>query len=219
MGAYCTLLTVTDTDISVPRARDAVIFSGVPSMLHRAKVSVVSLDETTGLVCYVVGDASAGDSASYETTCTPVGLFNGTVVKVGDDLVVDSDTTLDMSITAMSETAAIVCYLKNEERIGTCKGLVLSHGKDLTMGDARDITGTGAFKAYSDVDDCHRSGGFRWALFFPCSPGGACGLCGSSCAVIAPRVPAVTVVQPTFLVLAERAQAAQDPAFSGSRKC
>merc|ERR1712160_117597 len=113
-------------------------------------VSVVSLDETTGLVCYVVGDASAGDSSSYETTCTPVGLFNGTVVKVGDDLVVDSDTTLDMSITAMSETAAIVCYLKNEERIGTCKGLVLSHGKDLTMGDARDITGTGAFKAYSD---------------------------------------------------------------------
>merc|ERR1711935_45140 len=147
---YCTLLTVTDTDISVPRARDAVIFSGVPSMLDRAKVSVVSLDETTGLVCYVVGDASAGDSSSYETTCTPVGLFNGTVVKVGDDLVVDSDTTLDMSITAMSETAAIVCYLKNEERIGTCKGLVLSHGKDLTMGDARDITGTGAFKAYSD---------------------------------------------------------------------
>jgi len=148
--AYCTLLTVTDTDISVPRARDAAIFSGVPSMLDRAQVSVVSLDETTGLVCYVVGDASAGDSASYETTCTPVGLFNGTVVKVGDDLVVDSDTTLDMSITAMSETAGIVCYMKNEERIGTCKGLVLSHGKDLTMGDARDITGTGAFKAYSD---------------------------------------------------------------------
>merc|ERR1711865_950855 len=29
-------------------------------------------------------------------------------------------------------------------------GLVLSHGKDLTMGDARDITGTGDFKAYSD---------------------------------------------------------------------
>merc|ERR1712021_29576 len=58
-----------------------------------------------------------------------------------------------------------------------------------------------------DVDDCHRSGGFRWALLFPCSPGGACGLCGSSCAVIAPRVPAVTEVQPTFLVLAERASA------------
>merc|ERR1712050_811000 len=35
-------------------------------------------------------------------------------------------------------------------RIGTCKGLVLSHGKELTMGDARDITGTSAFKAYSD---------------------------------------------------------------------
>merc|ERR1712039_1084995 len=72
------------------------------------------------------------------------------VVKVGDDLVVDSDTTFDMSITAMSETAAIVCYLKGTERIGTCKGLVLSHGKELSMGDARDITGTSAFKAYSD---------------------------------------------------------------------
>merc|ERR1712228_898626 len=34
--------------------------------------------------------------------------------------------------------------------IGTCKGLVLSHGKELTMGDARDITGTSGFKAYSD---------------------------------------------------------------------
>merc|ERR1712157_289595 len=148
--AYCTLLTVSDTDISVPGAQDVAIFSGVPSLLDRAQVSVVSLDETTGLVCYVVGVASAGDSASYETTCTPVGLFNGTVVKVGDPLVVDSDTTFDMSITAMSETAAIVCYLKGDERIGTCKGLVLSHGKELTMGDARDITGTSGFKAYSD---------------------------------------------------------------------
>merc|ERR1712207_56353 len=71
-------------------------------------------------------------------------------IKVGDDLVVDSDTTFDMSITAMSETAAIVCYLKGDERIGTCKGLVLSHGKELTMGDARDITGTSGFRAYSD---------------------------------------------------------------------
>merc|ERR1712157_580013 len=148
--AYCTLLTVSDTDISVPGAQDVAVFSGVPSLLDRAQVSVVSLDETTGLVCYVLGEASAGNSASYETTCTPVGLFNGTVVKVGDPLVVDSDTTFDVSITAMSETAAIVCYLKGDERIGTCKGLVLSHGKELTMGDARDITGTSGFKAYSD---------------------------------------------------------------------
>merc|ERR1712039_1001094 len=72
------------------------------------------------------------------------------VVKVGDPVVVDSDTTFDVSITAMSETAAIVCYLKGDERIGTCKGLVLSHGKELTMGDARDITGTSGFRAYSD---------------------------------------------------------------------
>merc|ERR1712014_235387 len=36
------------------------------------------------------------------------------------------------------------------KRIGTCKGLVLSHGKELTMGDARDITGTRGFTAYSD---------------------------------------------------------------------
>merc|ERR1711920_811655 len=57
---------------------------------------------------------------------------------------------VDVSITAMSETAAIVCYLKGDERIGTCKGLVLSHGKELTMGDARDITGTSGFRAYSD---------------------------------------------------------------------
>lgn len=50
----------------------------------------------------------------------------------------------------MSETAAIVCYLKGDERIGICKGLVLSHGKDLTMGDARGITGAGGSKGYSD---------------------------------------------------------------------
>jgi len=150
--AYCTLLTVSDTDIRVPGPDDVAIFSGVPSILDRAQVSVVSLDETTGLVCYVVGDASAGNSASYDTTCTPVGLFNGTVVKVGDDLVVDSDTTFDVSVTAMSETAAIVCYLKGDERVGTCKGLVLSHGRELTMGDARDITGTSGFKAYSNED-------------------------------------------------------------------
>jgi hypothetical protein len=148
--AYCTLLTVSDTDISVPGPNAVARFAGVPSVLDRAQVSVVSLDETTGLVCYVTGEASAGNSASYETACTPVGLFNGTVVKVGDALVVDSDTTFDVSITAMSETAAIVCYLKGDERIGTCKGLVLSHGKELTMGDARDITGTSGFKAYSD---------------------------------------------------------------------
>lgn len=143
-------MTVGDTDVSVPGAQDVAISSGVPSLLDRAQVSVVSVDETTGLVCYVVGDASAGDSASYETTCTPVGLFSGTVVKVGDDLVVDSDTTFDVSITVMSETAAIACYLKGVERIGTCKGLVLSHGKELTMGDARGSTGSSAFKAYSN---------------------------------------------------------------------
>jgi hypothetical protein len=148
--AYCTLLTVSDTDISVPGPNAVARFAGVPSVLDRAQVSVVSLDETTGLVCYVLGEASAGNSASYETACTPVGLFNGTVVTVGDALVVDSDTTFDVSITAMSETAAIVCYLKGDERVGTCKGLVLSHGKELTMGDARDITGTSGFKAYSD---------------------------------------------------------------------
>merc|ERR1712064_216853 len=85
--AYCTLLTVSDTDISVPGPDDVAIFSGVPSMLDRAQVSVVSLDETTGLACYVVGEKSAANSASYETTCTPIGLFNGTVVKVGDPLV------------------------------------------------------------------------------------------------------------------------------------
>merc|ERR1711988_561106 len=147
---YCTLLTVSDTDISVPGPDDVARFSGVPSMLDRAQVSVVSLDETTGLACYVVGEASAANSASYNTTCTPIGLFNGTVVKVGGPLVVDSNTTFDVSITAMSETAAIVCYLRGVKRIGTCKGLVLSHGKELTMGDARDITGTSGFTAYSD---------------------------------------------------------------------
>merc|ERR1712060_87198 len=68
-----------------------------------------------------------------------------------------------------------------------------------------------------DVDDRHRSGRFRWALFFPCSPGGACGLRGSSYTVIIPKVTAVTALQPTFFVLALQAQAAKDPAYSGRK--
>ncbi|CAK0788883.1 unnamed protein product [Prorocentrum cordatum] len=224
--AYCTLLTVSDTDISVPGPNDVAIFEGVPSILDRAQVSVVSLDETTGLVCYVVGDASAGNSASYEITCTPVGLVNGTVVTVGDDIVVDSDATFDMSVTAMSETAAIVCYLKGDERIGTCKGLVLSHGRELSMGDARDIAGTSGFKAYSDEN-------IRVCDDNPCvefvsltrrndvdaivcyagiddNPNGV----PDATAVLHIFLPVVTAVQSIFLALAERAQAAKDPAIS-----
>merc|ERR1712187_941614 len=48
--------------------------------------------------------------------------------------------------TAMSETAAITCYLSGSDGIGACSGLVLSHGTNLSMGDPSDIQSGDAFK-------------------------------------------------------------------------
>jgi len=77
-------------------------------------------------------------------TCVPLDFRNGTeITAAGDALTVGTEECSEVSVTGMSETGAIVCYLSGSSKVGVCSGLVLNHGQTLEMGDATEIPATG----------------------------------------------------------------------------
>jgi hypothetical protein len=106
-------------------------------------LSVARLTDGSGVLCYTDGGDSYGK-------CMPLSFDNGTISLPGEVLEVSADTTSNLTLAAMSPTAAMVCFMAGSNHTGKCSGLVMSHGAELAMGDDVDLD-SGAFDA---VEDC-----------------------------------------------------------------
>jgi hypothetical protein len=153
-GAFCNVLTLTGSTLSVS---DKVYDVNEPADKPVQWLNLASLDEDTGIACYAEAlRVSGGTNPEYEASvgkCRPFSL-NGTQIVMGDLAELNPSTTTDISISATSGSAAIVCYLDGQDRLGTCNGIVLSRDENFETSiqiGAEEVIEAGAF---SPVDQC-----------------------------------------------------------------
>lgn len=140
--ADCNRLDLTDAadDVTVG---PAFPLAGSMTESDPGSLSIATLSDiwppagaAKGVACY----CNNGDGP----TCVPLEFRNGTeIMAAGDALTVGTEQCSEVSVTGMSETGAIVCYLSGSSKVGVCSGLVLNHGRTLEMGDATEIPATG----------------------------------------------------------------------------
>jgi hypothetical protein len=141
--AICNRLELTDDadDVTVGPAFSLSGSAGSIPESSTGSVSIATLsdtwppvDATKGVACYCNNQDGP--------TCVPLAFTNGTEA-AGDALTVGTEQCSEVSVTGMSETGAIVCYLSGSNKVGVCSGLVLNHGNTLEMGDPTEIPATG----------------------------------------------------------------------------
>jgi len=139
----CRELTVSEDDTLAVGAVFWLTSSGEVPSSSPGSISLATLsdtwppvDATRGVACFC--------NSQDGPTCMPLNFENGTLIEqAGDALTVGTEYCSDVSVTGMSETGAIVCYLSGPSKVGVCSGLVLNHGHLLEMGDPTEIPASG----------------------------------------------------------------------------
>lgn len=109
-------------------------------------LSTARLTEDSGVLCYVdAGNGPYIPRMEGDGKCRPLSIDVNNSVELGEVLVVDSGRTSNVTIAGMSPTAAMVCYASGTSQVGSCNGLVLSHGTELAMGEDKYIGDTTTF--------------------------------------------------------------------------
>merc|ERR1712048_547195 len=139
----CRELTVSEDDTLAVGAVFWLTSSGEVPSSSPGSISLATLsdtwppvDATRGVACFC--------NSQDGPTCMPLNFQNGTLIEqAGDALTVGTESCSEVSVTGMSETGAIVCYLSGPSKVGVCSGLVLNHGHLLEMGDPTEIPASG----------------------------------------------------------------------------
>ena len=125
-GTAC-ILSISGTTVTV--GAEKVFNNGTTS-----DISVAALSESKALVCY-----RDTDNSGYGTAC--ILSISGTTVTVGAEKVFNNGTTSDISVTALSESKALVCYQDTDNSgYGTTCVLSIS-GTTVTAGAAKAFKG------------------------------------------------------------------------------
>merc|ERR1712151_117503 len=128
-------LAVTSEILSIGGAYDLGAGRDWPSNTGSKTVSVAAFSDTDGVACLCNDDEGP--------VCRPLDLLHDDIGPAGEPLQVgdNGDRCREVTVVAMSDTAAVVCWLTSEQEVknqrGMCKGLSYL-SKALAVGDADD---------------------------------------------------------------------------------
>jgi hypothetical protein len=132
---FCNKLAVTSESLSIGGAYDLGAGRDWPPNTGSKAVSVAAFSDTDGVACVCNDDEGP--------VCTPLDLLHDDIGRAGEPLQIgdNGDHCREVTVVAMSDTAAVVCWLTSEQEVktqrGMCKGLSYL-SKALAVGDADD---------------------------------------------------------------------------------